>query len=260
MDETIPVPLNSNILKEIFEWLKHNIYFHKRIDTCFYSKVKTYDRNWINYIDQSLNINSFQLINIGNFLGIEFLVEIVSVYIAENHESRNFKLMVKAFFNRKKDNIPLEIAEKLFYYILLYNSENLQSQHQYKLGEEYSFGQVVVSWTMGAIKKMFPLRLVDIDSFQFFHQLDLLNFIDITNNLNLLNMFHYKNVKLNLNIEHVSAKISELVDTSSKQCILAGGCFTDYVSESSMAFKYHDMFDIFLKKKSLTFICLMMTL
>jgi hypothetical protein len=102
MDETIPVPLNFNILKEIFEWLKHNIYFLKRKETCIDSKVITYDRNWINYIDQTLNINSFQLINISNFLGIELLVEILSVYIAQNHESRNFKLIVKAFLTEKK--------------------------------------------------------------------------------------------------------------------------------------------------------------
>jgi hypothetical protein len=160
---------------------------------------------------------------------------------------------VKAFFNRKKDNIPLEIAEKLFYYILLYNSENLQSQHQYKLGEEFCFGQVVVSWTMGGIKKMFPLRLVDIDSFQFFHQLDLLNFIDISNNLNLLPMFHYKNVKLNLNIEQVSDRIRNFVDTSSNQCILAGGCFSDYDSESNMALKLNDLFKNILKHKNFDF-------
>jgi hypothetical protein len=113
IDEAIPVPCNFNILKEIFEWLKHNIYFLKRKEICINSKVITYDRNWINYIDKTLNINSFQLINISNFLGIELLIEILSVYIAENHESRNFKLIVKAFFNRKKDNIPLEIPEKL---------------------------------------------------------------------------------------------------------------------------------------------------
>jgi hypothetical protein len=129
----------------------------------------------------------------------------------------------------------------------------LQSQHQYKLSEEFCFGQVVVSWTMGGINKMFPLRLVDIDSFQFFHQLDLLNFIDITNNLNLLTMFHYKNVKLNLNIEQVCARIRTFVDTSSNQCILAGGCFTDYVSESTMALKFHDLFNNILCKKDFDF-------
>ena len=100
------------------------------------------------------------------------------------------------------------------------------------------------------LKKMYPSRIVDLVSFQFFHELENTNFIDVTNNMNLLEIFQYKDtVKLNLCLKDIVNTINEYVNTASNQCILAGGLFSDYDVNNIFAKQYPRLLSNFSKKK-----------
>jgi hypothetical protein len=250
-DEIIPMyTMKRTIISLAFEWIKNHRILLKDIRSPQPHIISKYDQRWLAYINENYTVCAFELINAANYLAIDKLIAMLSVFIAEKHSQRTFRSLMKAFFKRKNHCIPIDLAGKIFYEILYRNCLVPVCTHQKQLKIHYLAREEDFRINKPLLKKIFPNKYVPLNDFQYFHSLDVRGFLKIDfppteTCKKLLDLFYYSNVQLNLDISTYIELIAKFLIPINDidQCIIAGGIFSKYVPSLDISTCYSKLFN-----------------
>jgi hypothetical protein len=165
-------------------------------------------------------------------------------------ESNSYNYIKKIF---EEHNIYCKnLREKIFYQILQNRCIMSEFVHdQFTMRKIYGVinNQFIFKIKENEIENVFTKERVDDKTFHFFDCLDETNFINISENLELLDLIKYSKVSLNLNIDNVIEKVTNLLGIFIDDCLLAGGYFTNYISLFNQNLKC--IYDAFQIKKDI---------
>ena len=174
------------------------------------------------------------------------LINLCSIYIAKKYESKEKEFIL----NIIKPNLPLELIEIIYYRLLInYSSIGTPNQQNNLLGNIARKDEYFIL-KPHSIKIRYPNNRVKSKDFYFFSQLHNLDFVDVTSNKSFLELLHYTNVCLNLNINNIEKILSNYINFNHDKCVLAGGHFSEY-QYNLFAKSFPLFYDYFVKNKDI---------
>ena len=167
---------------------------------------------------------------------------------------------VRDFFSRIENRIPFELQERLFFEIIrqrklsrkmCLHKEVLVHAHKFHATSLNFYKYKIFLPSLTDLDRVFPTQSINIDTFQFLDSINI-NYINITQNKNLMSHFKYNKVKLNFDLDFFLPILRNYLDSDDlDKCLVAGGYFTQYLTEDSFEERFIDFLNIFKARKDI---------